>query len=488
MRRGLEAGDFSLDPEMEKIWCIFLLVSACAGVSFHATLHRGDALLTTDAHWYTQTLDHYATQDDRTFSQRYYEFTDYFDAPNGPVFLKICPEGPCVGIQNDYSAVLAKRFGAAIVSLEHRYYGQSSPFKTHATENLIYLSSKQALFDLAAFREYYQDLINHRTNSTSDNPWIVIGWSYAGALSAWFKLKFPHLAVGSVASSGIVQAIFEFTKLDEQVAESAGATCSAALRAVTRLAEQGLKKNSMSTKALFNAEQLDVDGDFLYLLADAATTAFQYGNPEILCSPLVAAYKRNEDLLAVYAKYVKDYYIDTLKSSINTYDQKHLKENLAAGDHSSDRLGWYQMCTELGYFQVAPANSSIRSALINVKYHLDLCSNVFENGTFPEVDNTNLYYGGNKIRGDKILFMNGSQDPWRHASKQTSSRNEPAYVIKCQNCAHGVDMLGCPQSPPQIGGNTSKCADPEVAQAGQRLIATYISRWLEDANGSVKYM
>ncbi|KAE9450323.1 hypothetical protein C3L33_17767, partial [Rhododendron williamsianum] len=52
--------------------------------------------------------------------------------------------------------VLAKKFGAAVVSLEHRYYGKSSPFKSLATENLKYLSSKQALFDLAVFRQYYQ--------------------------------------------------------------------------------------------------------------------------------------------------------------------------------------------------------------------------------------------------------------------------------------------------------------------------------------------
>lgn len=52
--------------------------------------------------------------------------------------------------------VLAKKFGAAVVSLEHRYYGKSSPFNSHSTENLKYLSSKQALFDLAAFRQYYQ--------------------------------------------------------------------------------------------------------------------------------------------------------------------------------------------------------------------------------------------------------------------------------------------------------------------------------------------
>ena len=52
--------------------------------------------------------------------------------------------------------MLAKKFEAGVVSLEHRYYGKSSPFNSLATENLKYLSSKQALSDLAAFREYYQ--------------------------------------------------------------------------------------------------------------------------------------------------------------------------------------------------------------------------------------------------------------------------------------------------------------------------------------------
>ncbi len=52
--------------------------------------------------------------------------------------------------------MLAKKFGAAIVSLEHRYYGESSPFEELTTDNLTYLSSKQALFDLAVFRNYYQ--------------------------------------------------------------------------------------------------------------------------------------------------------------------------------------------------------------------------------------------------------------------------------------------------------------------------------------------
>lgn len=44
-------------------------------------------------------------QDHRKFPQRYYEFLDYFRAPDGPVFLKICGESSCNGISNDYLAV-----------------------------------------------------------------------------------------------------------------------------------------------------------------------------------------------------------------------------------------------------------------------------------------------------------------------------------------------------------------------------------------------
>ena len=44
-------------------------------------------------------------QDHRQFKQRYYEFLDYYRAPNGPIFLKICGEASCNGISNDYLAV-----------------------------------------------------------------------------------------------------------------------------------------------------------------------------------------------------------------------------------------------------------------------------------------------------------------------------------------------------------------------------------------------
>ncbi|MCL7029365.1 hypothetical protein MKW94_023137, partial [Papaver nudicaule] len=173
--------------------------------------------LTQNAIWFNQTLDHFSPINHGRFQQRYYEFLDYFRAPDGPIFLKLCGESSCNGIVNDYISVLAKKFGAAIVTLEHRYYGKSSPFDTLSTENLRYLSSKQALFDLAAFRQFYQDSLNKKLNrSKADNPWFVFGVSYSGALSAWFRLKFPHLTCGSLASSAVVQAVYNFADFDKQ--------------------------------------------------------------------------------------------------------------------------------------------------------------------------------------------------------------------------------------------------------------------------------
>ncbi|KAK4840476.1 hypothetical protein QYF36_009752 [Acer negundo] len=435
--------------------------------------------LTTEELWFNQTLDHFSPYDHRRFQQRYYEFLDYFRPSDGPIFLEICGESACNGIANDYISVLAKKFGAAVVSLEHRYYGKSSPFKSLTTENLRYLSSKQALFDLAVFRQHYHESLNLKLNKANvENSWFVFGVSYSGALSAWFRLKFPHLTCGSLASSAVVQAVYNFTEFDRQIGESAGTECKTALQETTALVEQRLQSNGKALKTLFGAAELDIDGDFLYFLADAAVIAFQYGNPDKLCGPLVEAKNAGEDLVNTYADYVKEYYLGSFGVNVQTYNQKHLKNT----DQSSDRLWWFQVCTEVAYFQVAPSNDSIRSSKVDTRYHLDLCKNVFGEGIYPEVDMTNIYYGGTKIAGSKIIFTNGSQDPWRHASKQTSSPDMPSFLITCKNCGHGTDMRGCPQSPLNLEGNAANCSSPDAVHKIRQQIIENIDLWLSECH------
>ncbi|KAF6136436.1 hypothetical protein GIB67_028655 [Kingdonia uniflora] len=344
---------------------LFLLISnGVVEARTHHLVTDDSKYLTKEALWFNQTLDHFSPIDHRQFGQRYYEFLDDFRVPDGPIFLKICGEASCDGIPNDYTSVLAKKFGAALVSLEHRYYGKSSPFKSLETENLRYLSSKQALFDLAVFRNYYQESLNAKHNRTNiENSWFVFGVSYSGALSAWFRLKFPHLVCGSLASSAVVLAVYNFTEFDKQIGVSAGPDCKAALQEITKLVDDKILTDGNAVKALFGASELKIDGDFLYFLADAAVTAFQYGNPDALCSPLVEAKKSGKNLLDAYASYVKDNY----QEGIQTYDQQHLKKtDLSEG--SGGRLWWFQVCTEVAYFQIAPSNDSIRSSKVDTRH------------------------------------------------------------------------------------------------------------------------
>jgi alpha-beta hydrolase superfamily lysophospholipase len=74
----------------------------------------------------------------------------------------------------------------------------------------------QALADLATFREYF---VQSRSMG-ADTPVIVFGGSYSGALSAFFRTKYPHLAIAAVATSAPVLALTDFYQYQDVVAQS----------------------------------------------------------------------------------------------------------------------------------------------------------------------------------------------------------------------------------------------------------------------------
>jgi pimeloyl-ACP methyl ester carboxylesterase len=454
----------------------FLQAASAAG--FFIPHARSDTLFLTETpSWFNQTSDHFSPSPSGTFPQRYYEVFDHFQPPNGPVFLLICGEAPCRGIPDDYLRVLAGRFGAGIVALEHRFYGESFPAANSSSESLRLLSSKQALADLAAFRSFYQQQLLTKFG-TSTNQWVSVGISYAGALSAWFRVKFPHLVSAALASSGVVEAILEFPEFDQQIAASAGPECSAALRAATLVIEEALVKNEALTKARFGADNFS-DGDFFYLMADVAALAIQYGHPDELCNPLTAAHKAGADMLEACLSYMRSFFYKEMGQEPLSYGMQHLKNESVHSEFATDRCWWWQKCTEVAFFQVAPVNGSIRSHKVDLKYHLDRCKYLFGDGILPQVDATNVEYGGKQIAATKIFFTNGSQDPWRHASKDVSSEGLPAEVMQCLNCGHGTDFRGCPQIPLQPGGNSSKCERPAVVNKARSHIEKQLAGWLK---------
>jgi hypothetical protein len=86
-----------------------------------------------EALWFDQVLDHYNYDAvaAKTWKQRYWVMDTYFNPKVGPVFLYICGEWVCSGIPSTrtWVAELAQRMQGIVLVLEHRFYGDSLPFR-----------------------------------------------------------------------------------------------------------------------------------------------------------------------------------------------------------------------------------------------------------------------------------------------------------------------------------------------------------------------
>lgn len=75
-----------------------------------------------------------------------------------------------------------------------------------SSKNLVYLSSEQALADLAEFIVHIKPI--YKIPPTA--KWVAFGGSYPGSLAAWLRMKYPHLIHAAVSSSGPLLAKIDF--------------------------------------------------------------------------------------------------------------------------------------------------------------------------------------------------------------------------------------------------------------------------------------
>ena len=255
--------------------------------------------------WFENWVDHYNAQDDRTFKQRWWVNDDYWTG-DGPLFLYICGEYRCsVPDTRLYPFMIGATYGARLLVLEHRFYGDSQPFDDWSLDSLQYLSSQQALSDMAVFFAS----INEKGNDV-----LVIGGSYPGAMSAWFRERYPHITIGSWASSGVVQPIIDYWQYDEQVYTStlkSGEWCPKIIQeSMKYVTEQGRKRDSgdadnVITKTLADGPTPDLrTDDWMFFYADVFASAVQYGGRIALCETLKGLEgESNEDIVEAMIAY-----------------------------------------------------------------------------------------------------------------------------------------------------------------------------------------
>jgi hypothetical protein len=186
-------------------------IDGCPPVPSPPPLHY----LESEHYFESAVLDNFGAAPACQWNQRFFLNTTFCTKDRCPVFLYIGGEGPLsrrtVG-PGLFMHTLAQQFGAVVVSLEHRYYGKSWPTIDMSNQNLkAYLSSAQALADLANFQQWFGP--DGHSNAyfpqyqLAESDWVAFGGSYPGNLAAWVKVKYPHAFVGTVASSAPLHAL-----------------------------------------------------------------------------------------------------------------------------------------------------------------------------------------------------------------------------------------------------------------------------------------
>lgn len=419
---------------------------------------------------FTQLIDH-NNPEAGTFSQRYYVDETYGQSDDSPVFFYICGESACTSrTLSGAIRTYAKKYNAKLIALEHRYYGESLPTRSFSTRDFRYLSTEAALDDLA----YFQRHIRNHNNWTG--TWIAFGGSYPGSLSAYYRLKFPYLVAGALASSAPVMAKEDFIEYDTHVTTVAGPQCSDQMRQVVSEVESALNDapGLARIKALFEASEIDDPVDFLYLIADTGAAAIQYGMRDAFCSSLSSSVNPLEG----YADFAKKLYKAMDVTAVEITAQGSLSEN--PGDYKKGvgmRQWYFQSCTEYGYWQNAnpdPALSS-RSSLINLDYHRHICQRLFgleEPANTTELNKT-FYFPLMDELVTNIYFTNGSNDPWSTlslAEKNGNAINSKLTYHLIEGSAHCDDL------------HTPRNSDSESLRQARQTLESLLGNWLEKTN------
>ncbi|KAF7823314.1 lysosomal Pro-X carboxypeptidase-like [Senna tora] len=358
--------------------------------------------------YYRQTLDHfnYRPESYTTFSQRYLiNFKNWGGAnSSAPIF--------------------------------HRYYGKSVPFGSlkKAIKNANtrgYFNSAQALADYAAVIIHIKKTLNAQKS----------------------QLKYPHLALGALASSAPI-LYFEkpassylsgVTRDFRETSETCYETILKSWSEIDRVASEAdglsiLSQRFNTCRPLKNSEEL-ID----YLVTKYAAAA-QYGGP-----PLCSGFKGN-----------------------TTCNVNGLAHGLVHVTETS--IGWpWQRCSEITILYEAGNDTMFppNSYTMNLKSFVMNCKKLF--GVSPRPNWVSTYYGGHDIKlvlqrfGSNIIFSNGLRDPYS-IDGVLENLSDSIVAVYTINGSHCLDILRAMPSDPELVDQTTRGRNQDNQRMDQTVL------------------
>ncbi|KAL9085243.1 MAG: hypothetical protein Q9165_007677 [Trypethelium subeluteriae] len=433
-----------------------------------------------------------------TFSQFYYYSTEFWKGPGSPIVLFTPGEVNVTGYQsylstNRTTGVEAQKIGAAVIVLEHRYWGMSSPFSDLTTANMTYLTLPNAIADLTYFAQNATPPFTNDgaiKSNAADVPWVLMGGSYSGNLAAWTQSVAPGTFWAYHASSAPVQAVSDYYGYFLPVQLGMPANCSKDVSLVVDHLDEVFTNDSASEianlKAMFKLSNLEADdvgaalengpwlwqGNQLYTgysaffewcdYVEGAVTTSSNGTTSVRTNNTLpdangvglqkalqgyATWWNTVQLPGYcegygYADFSGIYNTDCLDTH-NATNPLFVDTSLS---NAADRQWVWMTCNEpFGYWQDGAPTSrpSIVSRLVTADYWIRQCGLFFPTGpqgqTYgiaegkTEAD-VNAYTGGWNLASNstRLIFANGGYDPWREATVSSDLRPDGPVVSTAQ--------------------------------------------------------
>mmetsp|Transcript_35396 Transcript_35396/g.100220 ORF Transcript_35396/g.100220 Transcript_35396/m.100220 type:complete len:536 (-) Transcript_35396:160-1767(-) len=447
-------------------------------------------------------LDHFSNDRGSTpagnVTVRYWVDTTHFK-PGGPAILSMGGEGRASGVAGGWVEELARSLGAAQVALEHRFYGDSMPTSCGTDsscrlglQHLPYLTVQQALADAAAVLRLVDSSLSSSPQLLSrhsdkgngaDLPWIAVGGSYSGALSAWFRQTYPLLVVGALSSSGVVDAILDYTDFDSAIGVAVGGRCGSTLRRLVAYADDllaGSPAEARLARTAMMAPEGLADNDYRYMMADSFSMAVQYGHKTQLCTSMQEYEERSDhDLLVGFSNFTAWLWGENYAAGC-FYDTDCLTGDPSRWEENGRAWRW-QKCYEMAFLQRAPSAmasgstpASMRSPHLTLGSLLQQCDDIFGQGTSARLVKSNkalqaLHGRAHPNGTSNIFFSNFSDDPWHPASVmplEAASDTLPRCYAVCDDCGHCMDL------------HQPQPSDPPPLNVCRSSATTAISSWL----------
>ncbi|KAK4255178.1 hypothetical protein QN277_008207 [Acacia crassicarpa] len=477
-------------PETQSITIPRLSANGGTTLKNQATLMAASDIEDFKTFYYNQTLDHFNYRQESyiNFQQRYLINFKYWGGPNSsaPIFAYFGSEAPLdlilsiIGFPTDNAAT----FNALVVFIEHRYYGESVPFgsREEAMKNsstIGYFNSAQALAD-------YAEILIHikETLQAQKSPVIVLGGSYGGMLASWFRLKYPHLALGALASSAPIlyfdnitpqNGYFSvITKDFREASETCYETILNSWPEIDTVANSEPRGLSILSQRFNTCQPLKSSSELKSYLEEMYTHAAQYSDPplypvSVICSGIDGASSSgSDDILSKIQEGVVAYLgNDSCKFNgpTNAIEEETLE-------------GWeWQSCSEM-VMPIGRGNETMfPSEPFDLSNFSKRCNQQY--GVWPRPHWITTYYGGHDIKlilqrfGSNIIFSNGLRDPYSSGGV-LYNLSDSIVAISTVNGSHCLDM------------ERAKESDPEwlIQQRSQEI--DIIKSWIEQYHADLR--